>query len=272
MFRWMEGIIIKLIRPIIVKEQKKILITTDKAREEAEKSIQALEKEVIKRIEQRTELFLNQAIEKIVSEGDRKTEEMSKAASQLIEEEFSRFIQEFRKTSGEIVNKLNRIRGDKVKIIIDGENFRRDLERLGFGEAAPEALEGLKKLIKEGEIESSILYDSRFPGRKETVKEDIWRTLRRRGVEVVTRPLKIGLQQGGKSFVDPMVIKEIMMTLLESQYGRIVLFAGDSHYYPAIEEVQKWGVEVTVISSREQLSQELKEIADSTFYLENLIF
>ena len=270
MFRWMEGIIIKLIRPIIVKEQKKALIAIDKAREEAEKSIQALEKEVIKRIEQRTELFLNQAIEKITSEGDKKTDEMIRTSGQIIEEEFSKFIQEFEEIGEETIKKLKQIRGDKVKVIIDGENFRKGLQGLHFERDASESLKTLKELIKEEKIESSILYDSRFPGRTETLKEEIWSSLRRSGVKVVTRPLKVMLGEK-KSFVDPMVIKEIMMTLLESQYGRIVLFAGDSHYYPAIEEVQKWGIKVMVISSREQLSRELKEIADFTMYLEELI-
>ena len=271
MFRWREKIIIKLIRPIIEKEQKKALITIDKAIEEAKKSIQALEKEGLKRIEQRTELFLNQAIEKITSEGDKKTDEMIRTSGQIIEEEFSKFIREFEEIGEETIKKLKQIRGDKVKVIIDGgENFRKGLQGLHFERDASESLKTLKELIKEEKIESSILYDSRFPGRTETLKEEIWSSLRRSGVKVVTRPLKVMLGEK-KSFVDPMVIKEIMMTLLESQYGRIVLFAGDSHYYPAIEEVQKWGIKVMVISSREQLSRELKEIADFTMYLEELI-
>ena len=73
--------------------------------------------------------------------------------------------------------------------------------------------------------------------------------------------------------VDVKVVSRIARTLLreKDKIGEIVLVSGDGDFSEILELAKKEGVKVKVVAGKKSCSPRLKNIADETFFIEDLI-
>jgi len=164
------------------------------------------------------------------------------------------------------VRRLKRRKG-AVKIIIDGENLLKSLKRLGRADIDILDLISNLKIKDEKEI---YFFATRLMGDHQ--QEALVKRFKKNGVEVILKRVKVII--GGmtkKSRIDPWIGTEIAKTATQKNIRRIVLFSGDSDFQSSIEYVKECGIEVAVVSSKNDLSKELMAVADQVIYLEKLL-
>jgi uncharacterized LabA/DUF88 family protein len=92
----------------------------------------------------------------------------------------------------------------------------------------------------------------------------------REELEKVGIPVKIF---PARSSVDVKIISSIAQTLLreKDKIGEIVLVSGDGGFAEVLELAKEEGIKVKVVAGKESCSKRLKNIADETLFIEDLI-
>lgn len=247
-----------------ISQQRKEIETKEKKTMEAEKELEKRRQALERRVQ---EILTEERKE--IKEGIKRIESRVK---EVVESSLNKKV---KRISQEIVGALLKYkRRNQVKILIDGENLRRDLEALGREDTdILEVLrESTKALLRENEKSNIIFcdtYEKESEDRME--KEMLYIDLRNNSVEVRLIPPKFIVQEmKRKSRLDALVIVELLRTIEEIEYGRVILFAGDSDYEEPLKEIKRYNIVPMVIASQDSLAQELKRIA-TTFYLEEFL-
>lgn len=92
------------------------------------------------------------------------------------------------------------------------------------------------------------------------------------GFKVVTKPVREHFDQEGRKRIKSNMNVEIAVDALEisAHVDHIILFSGDGDLSPMVEAIQRKGVRVTVVSSKDGTSDELRRQADSFVDLRDL--
>ncbi|GAX41513.1 hypothetical protein NIES4075_24860 [Tolypothrix sp. NIES-4075] len=88
--------------------------------------------------------------------------------------------------------------------------------------------------------------------------------------EVIKLPILPRLDSNTVKTVGDDVKIAVDMLKEVKQQDRVILVSGDGDFVPAITEIQRRGVEVTIIAKKGMLSQQLSEIADDVIFLDDI--
>ncbi|MDP1538766.1 MAG: NYN domain-containing protein [bacterium] len=172
-----------------------------------------------------------------------------------------------------LLRRLLRPKGRAVKVIVDGENLFHSLKELKRGDIeVSELLASSKKILKRGEEIKEIYFFGTY--REDDSSQDLFRKALKRnaGVKVIMKREKAIISgMTWKSRVDPYIIVEIMETTWQPEYGKIILYSGDSDFEAPLRKVKERRIKSVVISARNNLSRELKAAADEVIYLEDFL-
>jgi len=173
----------------------------------------------------------------------------------------------------EFLRSLRRPKGKAVKVIVDGENLLHSLKNLQKEEIdVSKIIASSKKLLKKGEgIREVYFYDTYREGdlNQAFLKKELKKNNNAKVIMKLEKAIISGMTR--KSRVDPYIIVEIMETTWQPEYGKIILYSGDSDFEAPLKKIKEWGIKSVVISSRSSLSRELKAVANQIIYLEDFL-
>jgi len=163
----------------------------------------------------------------------------------------------------QFLRRLRRPKAKAVKIIVDGENLLHTLKELKREDIEISKLLANSKEIyffgtyREGDSSQNLL--------RKALKRDA-------GVKVIMKREKAIISaMTWKSRIDQYINVEIMMTTWQPEYGKVILFSGDSDFEAPIRKIKEWGIKSVVISSRSSFSRERRAAADQIIYLEDFL-
>ena len=173
----------------------------------------------------------------------------------------------------QFLRRLLRPKGRVVKVIVDGENLFHSLRELKREDIEiSKLLANSKEILARGEEIKEIYFFGTY--REGDSSQNLLRKALKRdaGVKVIMkREKEIISAMTWKSRIDQYINVEIMMTTWQPEYGKVILFSGDSDFEAPIRKIKEWGIKSVVISSRGSLSKELKAVADQVIYLEDFL-
>ncbi len=172
-----------------------------------------------------------------------------------------------------LLRRLLRPKGRAVKVIVDGENLFHSLKELNRGDTeVSKLLASSKEILARGEEIKEIYFFGTY--REGDSSQNLLRKALRRdaGVKVIMKREKAIISaMAWKSRIDQYINVEIMMTTWQPEYGKVILFSGDSDFEAPLRKIKEWGIKSVVISSRSSFSRELRAAADQIIYLEDFL-
>ena len=173
----------------------------------------------------------------------------------------------------QFLRRLLRPKGKAVKVIVDGENLFHSLKELNRGDTeVSKLLASSKEILARGEEIKEIYFFGTY--REDDSSQNLFRKALKRnaGAKVIMKREKAIISgMTWKSRVDPYIIVEIMETTWQPEYGKIILYSGDSDFEAPLRKVKERGIKSVVISSRSSFSRELRAAADQIIYLEDFL-
>lgn len=170
---------------------------------------------------------------------------------------------------------MNGLEEEKIRrVFVDSENLRGVQKDTGV---EVDQIQLSKLLAKERSTQIFYFFSPREISQKETPEEqgflgylfflfDEYREeLEKVGIPVEIFP--------ARSSVDVKIVSSIARTLLreKDKIGEIVLVSGDGGFAEILELAKEEGVKIKVVAGKESCSKRLKNIADETFFIEDLI-
>lgn len=163
---------------------------------------------------------------------------------------------------------------DRVAVFIDGPNLYGAARSAGFDID----FKNFNDLIgREGRLIRSYYYTALSDTDEFNSVKPLVDWLGYNGFSVVTKPLKEHTDAEGRKRVKGNMNVEMAVNALEiaGNVDQMIFFSGDGELAPLIEAVQRKGVRVTVVSSKEgaqpMISDELRRQADSFIDIKTLI-
>lgn len=161
--------------------------------------------------------------------------------------------------------------GERIAIYIDGPNFYWTMKalnkRFNFQEFL--MLLGRADIVK---LTLKMFYDTNTYGKIED--NPFLNYLKEMGFEIINVLRKsydqTHTQKNPKSRTDQMLTVHLMTDLLTDQFDNLFLFSGDSDFEFVVHECVQKGKHVTVISTQNDLSRQLKDAANKVILIENI--
>ena len=173
----------------------------------------------------------------------------------------------------QFLRRLRRPKTKAVKVIVDGENLLHTLKELKREDIeVSKILASSKEILKKGEeIKEIYFFDTYHEG---DLSQGLLRKALKRDTRakvIMKREKAIISAMAWKSRIDQYINVEIMMTTWQPEYGKVILFSGDSDFEAPLRKIKEWGIKSVVISSRSSFSRELRAAADQIIYLEDFL-
>lgn len=180
--------------------------------------------------------------------------------------------------SGESSNQktANKLNVETVGIIVDDSNLYHSLKALETSGKIPsrniEIFKAIDFCVKDG----MLLFTKRFMG--DPMKEEFYAyvdLMRSHGIEVITKMLKTLPDGRIKCDMDVDITMELMDAIYNDMLpDKLVLFTGDSDFESLLFRIKRERpeIKIEIITTRRALSQELRQIADVVYFLEDYWF
>lgn len=182
-----------------------------------------------------------------------------------------KFKERLRNLLRKFLPKKEKVKPERVVILIDGENLWYGLIKLG-GLEITDFKEFKKRLADGKELAKPPTYfrSVDMEEAQQTLKTlGFLAHLENVGYEVKYKPLLKGKES--KSEIDPVIAVDICRFATEDDVNNIILVSGDHHFVPAVEFAKEKGKKVIVVSTVDSLSEELKRASDQWVDLKEII-
>jgi uncharacterized LabA/DUF88 family protein len=136
--------------------------------------------------------------------------------------------------------------GERIALFIDGPNLSETARALDLKI-------DYQRLFTEFKTAAAYYYTALYPSGDGSNSRLFMHHLQRCGFTLVTKPIKIFIQDDGsrkvKGNMDVEIAVDIITAASSGDFDRIVLFSGDGDFRYLVEKVQTENVAVTVVSS-----------------------
>ncbi|NOG70459.1 NYN domain-containing protein [Roseicella sp. DB1501] len=159
---------------------------------------------------------------------------------------------------------------DRLAVFIDGANLYASAKALGFQIDYSRLLEYFRT---QGALVRALYYTGvQTDADNYTPLQRLIDYLAYNGYSVVTKPAKEFTAPDGQVRTKGNMDVDLAVDMMEMASGldHIILMSGDGDFRPLVASVQRKGVRVTVISSRDVLADELRRQADAYVGIEDL--